>query len=73
MKLKPPAGSLQLDHEACGNLDSMIVPCCGDLRDLNSGHYHKIVEITENAGKCLLEEYMVSQMKSNQNSMVSLS
>lgn len=53
--------SLQLDHEACGNLDSMIVPCCGDLRDLNSGHYHKIVEITENAGKCLLEEYMVDQ------------
>ncbi|KAG6417602.1 hypothetical protein SASPL_119786 [Salvia splendens] len=53
--------SLQLDHEACGNLDSMIVPCCGDLRDLNSGHYHKIVEITENAGKCLLEEYTVDQ------------
>ncbi|XP_047969610.1 kinesin-like protein KIN-5D [Salvia hispanica] len=53
--------SLQLDHEACGNLDSMIVPCCGDLRDLNSGHYHKIVEITETAGKCLLEEYTVDQ------------
>ncbi|KAL1558091.1 Kinesin-like protein KIN-5D [Salvia divinorum] len=53
--------SLQLDHEACGNLDSMIVPCCGDLRDLNSGHYHKIVEITENAGICLLEEYTVDQ------------
>ncbi|PIN10075.1 Kinesin-like protein [Handroanthus impetiginosus] len=53
--------SLQLDHEACANLDSMIVPCCGDLRELNSGHYHKIVEITENAGKCLLEEYMVDQ------------
>ncbi|KAL0460644.1 UNVERIFIED_CONTAM: Kinesin-like protein KIN-5D [Sesamum latifolium] len=45
--------SLQLDHEACSNLDSMTVPCCGDLRELNSGHYHKIVEITENAGKCL--------------------
>ncbi|KAK6144516.1 hypothetical protein DH2020_021336 [Rehmannia glutinosa] len=53
--------SLQLDHEACGNLDSMIVPCCEDLRELNSGHHHKIVEITENAGKCLLEEYMVDQ------------
>ncbi|KAK4492016.1 hypothetical protein RD792_002804 [Penstemon davidsonii] len=53
--------SLQLDHEACGNLDSMIVPCCGDLRELNSGHHHKIVEITENAGKCLLEEYTVDQ------------
>ncbi|KAK4441131.1 Kinesin-like protein KIN-5D [Sesamum alatum] len=53
--------SLQLDHEACSNLDSMIVPCRGDLRELNSGHYHKIVEITENAGKCLQEEYMVDQ------------
>ncbi|KAL0418146.1 UNVERIFIED_CONTAM: Kinesin-like protein KIN-5D [Sesamum radiatum] len=53
--------SLQLDHEACSNLDSMIVPCCGDLRELNSGHYHKIVEITENAGKCLQEEYMVDE------------
>ncbi|KAK6144525.1 hypothetical protein DH2020_021345 [Rehmannia glutinosa] len=53
--------SLQLDHEACGNLDSMIVPCCEELRELNSGHHHKIVEITENAGKCLLEEYMVDQ------------
>lgn len=37
----------------------MIVPCCGELRELKSGHYHKIVEITENAGKCLLEEYLV--------------
>ncbi|XP_012838663.1 PREDICTED: 125 kDa kinesin-related protein [Erythranthe guttata] len=53
--------SLQLDHEACSNLDSMIVPCCGDLRELNNGHYHKIVEITDNAGKCLLEEYMVDE------------
>ncbi|KAK9280536.1 hypothetical protein L1049_014228 [Liquidambar formosana] len=53
--------SLQLDHDACGNLDSMIVPCCGDLRELKSGHYHKIVEITENAGKCLLDEYTVDE------------
>ncbi|KAM7496660.1 hypothetical protein LguiA_021074 [Lonicera macranthoides] len=53
--------SLQLDHDACGNLDSMIVPCCGELRELKGGHYHKIVEITENAGKCLLDEYMVDE------------
>ncbi|CAA2994236.1 kinesin KIN-5D [Olea europaea subsp. europaea] len=53
--------SLQLDHEACGNLNLMIDPCCGNLRELKSGHYHKTVEITENAGKCLLEEYMVDQ------------
>lgn len=37
----------------------MIVPCCGDLRELKGGHYHKIVEITENAGICLLHEYTV--------------
>ncbi|XP_040992775.1 kinesin-like protein KIN-5D [Juglans microcarpa x Juglans regia] len=53
--------SLQLDHDACGNLNSMIVPCCGDLRELKGGHYHKIVEITENAGKCLLHEYTVDE------------
>lgn len=54
------ADSLQLDHDACSNLDSMITPCCGELRELKSGHYHKTVEITEDAGKCLLTEYVVS-------------
>ncbi|KAK7341752.1 hypothetical protein VNO80_24691 [Phaseolus coccineus] len=53
--------SLQLDHDACGNINSMIIPCCGDLRELKGGHYHRIVEITENAGKCLLSEYMVDE------------
>ncbi|XP_022731716.1 kinesin-like protein KIN-5D [Durio zibethinus] len=53
--------SLQLDHDACGNTNSMIVPCCEDLRELKGDHYHKIVEITENAGKCLEEEYMVDK------------
>ncbi|CAN6559692.1 unnamed protein product [Malus baccata var. baccata] len=53
--------SLQLDREACGNLNSMIVPCCGDLRELKGGHYHNIVEITENAGKFLLDEYVVDE------------
>ncbi|KAF5744663.1 kinesin-related protein [Tripterygium wilfordii] len=53
--------SLQLDRDACGNLDAMVGPCCEDLRELKSGHYHKIVEITENAGKCLQDEYMVDQ------------
>ncbi|KAJ9698289.1 hypothetical protein PVL29_007395 [Vitis rotundifolia] len=61
LQWSPLFDSLQLDHEACGNLDSMIVPCCGDLRELNSGHYHKIVEITENAGKCLLDEYVLDE------------
>nr|XP_022752804.1 kinesin-like protein KIN-5D [Durio zibethinus] len=53
--------SLQLDHDACGNMNSMIVPCCEDLRELKGGHYHKIVEITENVGKCLEDEYMVDK------------
>ncbi|XP_010259969.1 PREDICTED: kinesin-like protein KIN-5D [Nelumbo nucifera] len=53
--------SLKLDHDACGNIDSMIIPCCGDLRELKSNHYHNIVEITENAGKYLLEEYKVEE------------
>ncbi|WJX91756.1 hypothetical protein P8452_73483 [Trifolium repens] len=41
--------SLRHDHEACGNLNSMITPWCGDLRELKGGHYHRIVEITKNA------------------------
>ncbi|KAM0071297.1 hypothetical protein Hdeb2414_s0001g00023461 [Helianthus debilis subsp. tardiflorus] len=36
----------------------MIVPCCGELRELKVGHYHKIIEITENVGKTLLNDYM---------------
>ncbi|KAL8089767.1 hypothetical protein AgCh_039305 [Apium graveolens] len=53
--------SLQLDRDACSNLNSMITPCCGEQRELKSGHYHKTVEITEDAGKCLLTEYVVDQ------------
>ncbi|XP_021856268.1 kinesin-like protein KIN-5D [Spinacia oleracea] len=53
--------SLQLDHEARGNLDSIITPCCEDVRELKSGHHHKIVEITDSAGKCLLTEYKVDE------------
>ncbi|XP_049367007.1 kinesin-like protein KIN-5D [Solanum verrucosum] len=53
--------SLQLDRDACANLDSTIVPCCGELRELNSGHYHKVVEITEYTGKSLSQEYMVDE------------
>ncbi|XP_042509913.1 kinesin-like protein KIN-5D [Macadamia integrifolia] len=53
--------SLKLDHDACGNMDSMIAPCCGDLREFRSSHYHKIVEITENAGKCLVQEYTMDE------------
>ncbi|PWA42619.1 kinesin motor domain-containing protein [Artemisia annua] len=53
--------SLQLDHSAYQNLDSMIVPCCGELKELKGGHYDKIVEITDNAGKTLLNDYTVDE------------
>ncbi|PWA85208.1 P-loop containing nucleoside triphosphate hydrolases superfamily protein [Artemisia annua] len=53
--------SLQLDHDARENLDSIIAPCCGELRELKGGHYHKIIEITENAGKTLLNDYTVDE------------
>ncbi|KAF2283372.1 hypothetical protein GH714_003589 [Hevea brasiliensis] len=53
--------SLKLDHDACGNINSLISPCCEDLRELKGGHYHKIVEITDNTGKCLQDEYVVDE------------
>ncbi|MQM17248.1 hypothetical protein Taro_050219 [Colocasia esculenta] len=53
--------NLKLDHDACGNISSIIIPCHGGLRELRSGHYHKIAGITEVATKCLDEEYMVDE------------
>ncbi|KAJ0490620.1 hypothetical protein HanHA300_Chr12g0457571 [Helianthus annuus] len=64
--------SLQLDHDAHENLDSMIVPCCGELRELKGGHYHKIIEITENAGKTLLNDYTVSFLILPQHGFIKL-
>ncbi|WOL04664.1 kinesin-like protein KIN-5A [Canna indica] len=52
-------GSLKLDQVACSNFDSMLVPCQGELRKLKTGHFHKIVEITDNTGKYLGDEYVV--------------
>ncbi|XP_064973361.1 kinesin-like protein KIN-5A isoform X2 [Musa acuminata AAA Group] len=52
--------SLKLDHDARANINRMLlIPCCGELRELRSGHYHKMVEITEHSGKCFEEEYTV--------------
>lgn len=53
--------SLRLDHDARDDLDSIIAPCCKDVRELKSGHHHKIVEITDHAGKSLLTEYRVDE------------
>lgn len=65
--------SLKLDHDACANMDSMIIPSHEELRELKGGHYHKIVEITANAGKCLEEEYMVSVSLDNTDQYKSFS
>lgn len=53
--------SLKLDEDVRGNIDSMIFPCHGELRDLKSRHHDKIAEMTENAEKCLEVEYMVDE------------
>ncbi|KAJ8563660.1 hypothetical protein K7X08_032112 [Anisodus acutangulus] len=44
LRVRFSSDSLQLDRDACANLDSTIVPCCGELRELNRGHYHKVDE-----------------------------
>jgi kinesin family member 11 len=54
------SGSLKVDHEACANIVSVLTPCHGEMTELKGAHYHKVVEITGNAGKCLEEEYLVS-------------
>lgn len=51
--------SLQLDRDACGNLRSTVGPCYEHMTELKGGHYNKIVEISQDAGKCLLDEYEV--------------
>uniref|UniRef100_A0A7N0ZTP8 Kinesin motor domain-containing protein n=1 Tax=Kalanchoe fedtschenkoi TaxID=63787 RepID=A0A7N0ZTP8_KALFE len=49
--------SLKLDHDARANISTIVGPSCEDLGELRTGHYSKTVDITENAEKCLLEEY----------------
>ncbi|XP_044948997.1 kinesin-like protein KIN-5A [Hordeum vulgare subsp. vulgare] len=53
--------SLKVDHEACANIVSVLTPCHGEMTELKGAHYHKVVEITGNAGKCLEEEYLVDE------------
>jgi hypothetical protein len=36
------------------------------MRELKGEHHHKVVEISENAGKCLEEEYLVSSHEKQQ-------
>lgn len=53
--------SLKVDHEACANIVSVLTPCHGEMTELKGAHYHKVMEITRNAGKCLEEEYLVDE------------
>ncbi|CAA6654842.1 unnamed protein product [Spirodela intermedia] len=53
--------NLKLDHDAWGNLSNLIDPCRNELRELRSGHRHRVMEITAEAGKCLEEEYAVDE------------
>lgn len=67
------ADSLKLDHDACRNLNSLIFPCCEDMRELKGDHHQKIVEITDNAGKYLQDEYTVRIVPSREHKFYSLS
>ncbi|KAG5223049.1 kinesin-related protein [Salix suchowensis] len=42
--------SLHLDRDACGNLNSMIFPCCGDLRELKGSHYTRLLTLQRALG-----------------------
>ncbi|KAH0934364.1 hypothetical protein HID58_011481 [Brassica napus] len=57
---------LKLNNDACAKINSMIIPCYEDLIELKSDHNHKIVEITDNTGKCLLDEYIVDEPSSSE-------
>nr|CAB3463738.1 unnamed protein product [Digitaria exilis] len=54
-------GSLKLDHDACANIGAILTPWHGEMRELKGEHHEKVVEISENAGKCLEEEYLVDE------------
>jgi hypothetical protein len=67
------SGSLKLDHDAFANIGSILTPCHGEMWELKGGHQSKVVEITDNAGKCLEEEYLVSSREKQQLGLFSLS
>ncbi|EPS68865.1 hypothetical protein M569_05900, partial [Genlisea aurea] len=52
---------LRLDHEAYSDFGSMIAPCRDAMRELNDGHQLEITGIEENAGSCLLRQYLVDR------------
>jgi hypothetical protein len=40
-------------------MNAILGPCHDGIMELRSGHYVKVVEITENTSKCLDEDYLV--------------
>ncbi|XP_020592608.1 kinesin-like protein KIN-5A [Phalaenopsis equestris] len=58
-------GSLKLDHDACVSVSSFTTPSQRDLWSLRNGHYQKIVEITDDAGRCLEREYKMDEPSSS--------
>ncbi|CAG7881254.1 unnamed protein product [Brassica rapa] len=49
------SASLKLDNDACAKTNFMTIPCWKDLIRLKIDHCYKIVEITDNPGKYLLD------------------
>jgi kinesin family protein 11 len=53
--------SLQLDKDASTDVNSTIVPCSENLKELRTHHDDNVVEIKQNTGKCLGHEYKVTR------------
>lgn len=54
------ADSLQLDKDASADINSTIAPCSGNLKELRTHHDDNVVEIKQNTGKSLGDEYKVT-------------
>jgi kinesin family protein 11 len=57
--------SLQLDKDASTDVNSTIVPCSENLKELRTHHDDNVVEIKQNTGKCLGHEYKVDEATSS--------
>ncbi|XP_072974724.1 kinesin-like protein KIN-5A [Typha angustifolia] len=53
--------SLKLDHDVHEKIKSVIEPHHGELRELQHGHFDKVVWISESAGRSLEKDYAVDE------------
>ncbi|KAA8518831.1 hypothetical protein F0562_016395 [Nyssa sinensis] len=53
--------ALKRDSDAHEKTNSLIASSCEDIREMKSIHSQNIIEITENARKCMIDEYMVDE------------